>query len=355
MGIVTAKNGSKSALRGQLERAQAQVTYDVDQGLARHRALVAQGAPLPVWAAQTGSVARSIWRGRLLGGVSVLLVGGAALYASRPPSVAPATAPEMAPSAATSAVSSAPVVVPVMRVEPTVEAIVPTEPVVEPLVPAQKLAPPIVATPVSAQLRAERTRGGARSGPERVATPVSVAPELPRDADSNERTPEVDPATLAPVEQPLPAVSVRPASVPVAPVAAVPWRAGTSAAAGAPPQLAPASVSESHAAAPARPSRVPRIEAERAEVVEEMEELTRAESVLASAPAVALSRVRASIAAHPQGILVQERRYVEIMALIALGRIADARPLASTFLRSYPQGPYRRRVETALGDVEASR
>jgi hypothetical protein len=368
MGIVTAKNAPKSVLHEQLERAQAQVTYDVAQGLVRHRALVAQGAPLPAWAAQTGTGVRSVWRSRLLGGVSALLVGGAALYGTRPASAPQAaqTAPE--PASLTAVVSAAPTQAPVAVVAPTVEAIAPAGPTVEPVtpivepmepsqaleVPSHKAEAPGPVTAGAGVSRAGRSRSGVRSGVPQAETPATgtTVPQLIADADKPAAA--VPPPELLPAELQRPALPMAPVALAAASAGAEPHATGAQAEAVIPPP-APAASTDARDAAPIRPTRVPRIEAERAEVVEEMEELARAESVLESAPALALSRVRASIVAHPHGILVQERRYVEIMALIAMGRIADARPLVSTFLRSYPHGPYTRRVESALARVEASR
>jgi hypothetical protein len=52
----------------------------------------------------------------------------------------------------------------------------------------------------------------------------------------------------------------------------------------------------------------------------------------------------------PRGYLAQERRYLEIMALLALRMPKDAELLSRNFFRDYPKGPYRRKVERALED-----
>ncbi|MFM2419330.1 MAG: hypothetical protein RL385_4053 [Pseudomonadota bacterium] len=369
MEIVTAKNAPKSVLHEQLERAQVQVTYDVAAGLTRHRALVAQGAPLPAWAAQTGGGVRSVWRSRLLGGVSALLLGGAALYGTRPASAPHAAQSAPEPASVSAAVSVAQTQVPVTGVAPTVEALAPAGPSVEPVrpivapmapsqereVPSQKAEAPGTVTAGAGVARAGRSRSGVRSGRQEAEAPAIGTTVPQRIEDADQPAAAVPPAALLPAALQRPALATTPVAPAATPAGAESQGVGAQATAVFPPQAPPAASADARDAAPVRPTRVPRIEAERAEVVEEMEELARAESVLESAPALALSRVRASIVAHPHGILVQERRYVEIMALIAMGRIADARPLVSTFLRSYPHGPYTRRVESALARVEASR
>ena len=79
----------------------------------------------------------------------------------------------------------------------------------------------------------------------------------------------------------------------------------------------------------------------------ELREVAEAERALATDPAGALARVRAVEARVPYGYLEEERHYVEVMALLALGRVAEANPKVSAFLRAYPDGAFGRRVREA--------
>jgi hypothetical protein len=81
---------------------------------------------------------------------------------------------------------------------------------------------------------------------------------------------------------------------------------------------------------------------------EEMRQLAQSEQLLASQPGETLRLVREGDARFPRGYFRQERRYLEVMALFALGQHGEARARASWFLRDYPTGPYRKKVERAL-------
>jgi RNA polymerase sigma-70 factor (ECF subfamily) len=76
----------------------------------------------------------------------------------------------------------------------------------------------------------------------------------------------------------------------------------------------------------------------------ELQEIATAERLLTSDPARALSVARAAAVRFPAGFVSEERRYVEITALAKLGRDAEARTLADSFLRDYPDGAFSRRV-----------
>ncbi|MDB4985387.1 MAG: Fe-S oxidoreductase [Myxococcaceae bacterium] len=81
---------------------------------------------------------------------------------------------------------------------------------------------------------------------------------------------------------------------------------------------------------------------------EEMKQLNRAEQLLAVAPLQTLKLVRAGELKFRSGYFAQERRYLEVMALFALERGDEAQSRGEGFLRDYPDGPYRRKVELAL-------
>jgi hypothetical protein len=81
---------------------------------------------------------------------------------------------------------------------------------------------------------------------------------------------------------------------------------------------------------------------------EEIRQLVRAEELLAPDPLRALQLVRDGNTRFRRGYLRQERRYLEIMALFALGRTGEAHAHAQWFLGDYPAGPYKDKVELAL-------
>ncbi len=81
---------------------------------------------------------------------------------------------------------------------------------------------------------------------------------------------------------------------------------------------------------------------------DEMRQLAQSEQALASDPAETLRLVRQGAVRFPRGYFRQERRYLEVMALFALGQRGEARARAYWFLRDYPAGPYRKKIELAL-------
>jgi hypothetical protein len=89
-----------------------------------------------------------------------------------------------------------------------------------------------------------------------------------------------------------------------------------------------------------------------ADVLQEPQQIASAERLLASAPARALAIVRVVEARFPDSYLREERAYVEVMALLGLGRAAEARSRAEAFLTAYPDGPYSRRVRSAVSSAQ---
>jgi RNA polymerase sigma-70 factor (ECF subfamily) len=79
----------------------------------------------------------------------------------------------------------------------------------------------------------------------------------------------------------------------------------------------------------------------------ELQEVAQAERVLAADPARALALVHAAEARFPRGYVREERGYVEIMALVALGRLGEARPKIARFLRDHPDSAFSQRVREA--------
>jgi RNA polymerase sigma-70 factor (ECF subfamily) len=80
----------------------------------------------------------------------------------------------------------------------------------------------------------------------------------------------------------------------------------------------------------------------------EMREIKRAERLLDDDPKRALALTRAMEAGFPEGRFREERAYLQVMALLELGRTQEMRAEATTFLRSYPAGLYSERVRKAL-------
>ena len=79
----------------------------------------------------------------------------------------------------------------------------------------------------------------------------------------------------------------------------------------------------------------------------ELQEVAQAERLLATDPARALALVRAAEARFPAGYVREERAYVEIMALVALGNLDEARPRIARFLRDHPDSAFTARVREA--------
>jgi RNA polymerase sigma-70 factor (ECF subfamily) len=79
----------------------------------------------------------------------------------------------------------------------------------------------------------------------------------------------------------------------------------------------------------------------------ELQQVAQAERLLAPDPARALALVRDAEARFPRGYVREERGYVEVMALVSLGSLDEARPKIARFLRDYPDSAFGRRVREA--------
>ncbi len=77
----------------------------------------------------------------------------------------------------------------------------------------------------------------------------------------------------------------------------------------------------------------------------ELAQLVEAERALATDPGRTLRLAREGELSFRNGYFQQERRYIEVMALFALGRTGEAHAQALAFLRDYPGAPYRRKIE----------
>jgi RNA polymerase sigma-70 factor (ECF subfamily) len=81
----------------------------------------------------------------------------------------------------------------------------------------------------------------------------------------------------------------------------------------------------------------------------EAREIARAERILSSDPAGALAIVRQARTRFTPSFLPEERDYIEVMALRALGRSDEARRAATRFLNAYPAGAFSTRVRRVMG------
>lgn len=271
-----------------LGRDQFSAHFPLEPLLAKHRQLIRTGAPLPPWAAECATQTAS-WSGlvgiaALPGALAVLSVISAVVLLRAAPPAPPTLSQ---PTMNTQLVAQSIASAPPPATQPSA------------VDPARAASParhtPIARRPAPA---ARRTR----------AQPVA-AESAPDIAD---RTPIETVSASAP--QPSAAVTTLTAVTPA--------------------------LATQTAAAPA--GQTGSLE------LQEMNTLARAEHWLTLEPARALTLARAMKVRYPQGYFDEERSYIEVMALLALGRTSEARASAKESLRRYPDGPYSRRVRETL-------
>jgi hypothetical protein len=277
---------SRDDLRARLRDQPAPVRYDVERGLVRHRQLVQADAPLPGWADELPTPRPAGWRHRVgwIAGVSTV---AAVLWMRRAPEpAAPRT----------------------------------SEPVVQ-----QRETPDDHAVPSREHAFSQR------------------APAMPRQPST--QAGEAEPQLAVPAAN-MPPPSVQPPSVPVAsqPRELAPPPVTTA-------ELTPRTVGARTAplASSNKRERGPRrahVEAPQDNL--ELQQLVEAERALPGAPLRALRLAREGELHFRDGYFAQERRYIEVMALFALGRLGEAHAQAAAFLRDYPSAPYRRKVELEM-------
>ncbi|HEX6242403.1 MAG TPA: hypothetical protein VFZ61_15935 [Polyangiales bacterium] len=306
-------------LRERLRRSTAAADYDVEAGLMRHRRLIREGAPLPEWAGALPGAPRRFGQLWLLASLAVLGAVSLLLWRSQP-SPQSARAPSVEASSPETLAPQVALDPPSLAAEQGAARSAST-PVVQPLVSAL----PLQATAPSVALR-----GAAAPTPAQARAPTVAPMRAPSRAAV--RAPAALHEPLAPT-----ASQAVPAPLPhelVAELAAGSLRLD-------------ARGGEALSGEPAAP-RSPAPDAIDPEVIEEMQQLATAERLLTSMPSRTLSMVREGMQRFPRGYLAQERRYLEIMALLALRMPKDAELLSRGFLRDYPNGPYRRKIERAL-------
>lgn len=104
---------------------------------------------------------------------------------------------------------------------------------------------------------------------------------------------------------------------------------------------------------PPEPTPAPKNEARREPSPSEAAQVARAARLLKQQPHAALEAVRSIATASSTEYLLEERDYLEIMALVALGRRDEAHPLADAFLHRYPASAFAsaiRKVARAPGN-----
>lgn len=321
----------------QAGRDAAVADYDFDAGLARHLAVIQAGAPMPDWAkgletASTGgsaatTTAAGAGASAALGGVAWLVVPvvtaavvAAAMWAREPAPAAPAPAASVhAVQPSASSATPAPRVAP--QAAPGVQPSAPSEP--ETVLPP---AEPPVETAVSPASRPRAPRASALKS--RVATPsTQVAP-------GNAATPASSGADLFARARPVTG-NVQPSPAPSEqPVREAPVR---------------------ETAREAAPAPAPAARLDDARLEREMGMLAVAQRVLHADPARALSLVRQSAREFGDTMFAPERGQLELLALVKLGRVDEAKRLARPYLARYPNGPFSDRVRRALASGRVER
>jgi len=109
------------------------------------------------------------------------------------------------------------------------------------------------------------------------------------------------------------------------------------------------------AAEQAEQDRLAREEARRvaeARLKREMAQLMQATQALTSNPARSLSLAQAGEQEFQNSLFSEERQHVLLLALIKLGRVAEAERRAEPYLRAHPDSPFARRVRNALQEAK---
>lgn len=321
--------------RSLLQGNDAPVRYDVSRGLARHQQLVLRAAPLPEWADELAHgtantlapsserrglralAKRAWWLGGTLIVVAALWLGVRGAVVSGPTKRVPA-ALTARPRQASSVESSTPN----GRAHRAEVARADNATSDQGLTPRAERGLPVQGQPVATQA-STKTPVQTRPLPTDVAAVVTPTPEqvsATTRATNTRRTAAEDAPTTTPAH----------ADQGVA-------------------QAAHVTAARAENGVPSASARQKtHVRAESPRDAEEMRQLVEAERLLKSEPVRALRIVREGHLTFRAGYFVQERRYIEVMALFLLGRRGEAHALATWFLRDYPAGPYRHRVESEM-------
>ena len=116
----------------------------------------------------------------------------------------------------------------------------------------------------------------------------------------------------------------------------------------APPPIAESEIAtpELEPAKPAPRSRVPESDSDR--YLREAQLVALARKQVVSSPKQALASTRKHEREFPRGVLVEERRAIEVHALAQLGRVDEARAKAAAFLSDFGDGPHAGSVRRAI-------
>jgi RNA polymerase sigma-70 factor, ECF subfamily len=290
-------------------RNEPPVRYDSQMSLARHHALVRQGAPLPSWidarvlgtAKTAAGLTTTVW---WAAGSAVLVGAGAVGWSAMHDAPFARAAWQPTPVAARAVVGHEPAAsVPLVAIPP----------------PASLLAiPSASSTPTPLPGR---------------ETTSSLAPD--DHASTSERL------AGAATKHVSPRASAR---MPSAAFASTGDGTGVATRSDALTAAAPAS----SAASPTPAAQTTRGPPSDGDELREMGDVAAAGRALATDPARALALVQASEARVPAGYMGEERSYIAIMALFALGRRAEGRAGAERFLRAYPSGTFSDRIRSAM-------
>jgi hypothetical protein len=312
----------------------AEVEYDVAKGLSQHLAHVQAGAPLPKWAQSSGIGGAS--SGTLLTWVVVPVVtasiAAAVWFSSRDAGSNQGSLEKTRPALVEVASSSPAPLAPKAHAEP-----------VEQPVEQMDVAPASAASPTTdtadepvptrgrkhtvqrklASGRAERVVGASPSVKSRIPDELPLRVESP--SASSRRTAALRDDSVSATEQETVANASRQSAAQVE--------------------------------QPAESAQAPRqvqAEASESKLEREMQMLAVAQRVLADDPARALRMSAQGEREFGNTMFSAERKNVEALALVKLGRLDEARLVGKALLTTYPNAPFSQRLRKALlsGRVE---
>jgi hypothetical protein len=184
-----------------------------------------------------------------------------------------------------------------------------------------------------------------RSEPDPSASSGGVDRPTPGQVVQAERI-EPAPARVRAVAPEQPAAGPSPAAVPI--VAPVPLSPTV-------PPAEDAAIADSPAIESGKPSRRPRVESSPSapqtvadDTMREAKLVALARKQLGTDAAKALASTQQHGRDFPRGVLVEERRAIEVRALAQLDRMEEARRAAEAFLREFGDGPHAAAVRRAV-------